>query len=194
MGHIVGTIGAQERVPKLDTMVAVAKVAPTLKAGYVRHGARGSRNYGTDADTATSLVIPFDPTQVTHPENRSRCEPGSPAPSLAKTARVPTVAFHQIQDPIVGEEVSPALGRKSSGMGVQQGSAQVRRLTPTECERLMGVPDNFTDIVVKTTKKGIEKRADDSPRYAALGNSIAVPCLVWLFRRLAVVDEIVRSR
>lgn len=88
-----------------------------------------------------------------------------------------------IQDPITTEECSPALGRKSSGMGIGTGT-QVRRLTPLECERLMSDPDGYTNI----------PGAKDSPRYAALGNSIIVNCLTWIFRRLAVVDEMVKVR
>lgn len=157
-------------------------------------GLTGQRGLGIDqGDTMYTLnannphgiaVIPFDETQVTSGENRSRCAPGDPSPTLAKTARPPSIAFHMIQDPITEEEASPALGRKSSGMGVHGGGAQVRRLTALECERLMGNPDEYTNI----------PGAKDGPRYAALGNSIAVPCLTWIFRRLAFVDGLVRSR
>lgn len=57
----------------------------------------------------------------------------------------------------------------------------VRRLTPTECERLMGVPDGFTAI----TYRG--KPAADGPRYKALGNSQAVNVMRWIARGLADV-------
>lgn len=53
----------------------------------------------------------------------------------------------------------------------------VRRLTPTECERLQGFPDDYTRIPWKN------KPADqcpDGPRYKALGNSMAVPCMYWI--------------
>jgi DNA (cytosine-5)-methyltransferase 1 len=58
---------------------------------------------------------------------------------------------------------------------------QVRRLTPVECERLQGFPDNFTRIPWK------RKPADDcpdGPRYKALGNSMAVPCMRWIGERI----------
>lgn len=55
----------------------------------------------------------------------------------------------------------------------------VRRLTPTECERLQGYPDGWTDIGEWTDTKGKKHKAADSPRYKALGNSIAIP--PWLF-------------
>lgn len=62
--------------------------------------------------------------------------------------------------------------------GVRQGM-QVRRLTPLECERLMGMPDNYTDVPYKG------KRAADGPRYRALGNSFAVNCIRWVGERIA---------
>lgn len=66
----------------------------------------------------------------------------------------------------------------------------VRRLTPMECERLQGFPDGWTDIGdwVKTDKRGCEikvKGSADSPRYKALGNSIALPFWDWMLRRMA---------
>ena len=51
----------------------------------------------------------------------------------------------------------------------------VRRLTPLECERLQGFPDGWTDI----------PKASDSPRYKALGNSVAVPCVDFILRGIA---------
>lgn len=66
----------------------------------------------------------------------------------------------------------------------------VRRLTPMECERLQGFPDGWTDIGdwVKTDKRRREikvKGSADSPRYKALGNSIALPFWDWMLRRMA---------
>lgn len=65
----------------------------------------------------------------------------------------------------------------------------VRRLTPLECERLQGFPDGWTDIGdwVKTDKRRREikvKGSADSPRYKALGNSIALPFWDWMLRRM----------
>ncbi len=55
---------------------------------------------------------------------------------------------------------------------------QVRRLTPTECCRLQGFPDDHCDIVYR------KKPAADGPKYRALGNSMAVPCMAWLGWRI----------
>lgn len=60
----------------------------------------------------------------------------------------------------------------------------VRRITPLECERLQGFPDGWTDIPWKG-----KDSAPDSPRYKALGNSMAVPCMAWLGRRIDFVEK-----
>ena len=54
----------------------------------------------------------------------------------------------------------------------------VRRLSPKECERLQGFPDGYTDIRLKN------KDTPDGPRYKALGNSMAVPVMAWIGRRI----------
>ena len=60
----------------------------------------------------------------------------------------------------------------------------VRRLTPMECERLQGFPDGWTDIPYRG-----RLHAPDSARYRALGNSMAVPVMAWLGRRLEKADK-----
>lgn len=65
-------------------------------------------------------------------------------------------------------------------------SAVVRRLTPLECERLQGFPDEWTNIGDWIDSKGkLHKGESDSPRYKALGNSIALPFWQWLACRIA---------
>jgi len=56
----------------------------------------------------------------------------------------------------------------------------VRRLTPTECERLQGFPDNYTNIPWRK-----KEDSPDGPRYKALGNSMAVPVMAWIGKRIA---------
>ena len=63
----------------------------------------------------------------------------------------------------------------------------VRRLTPTECERLQGFPDGFTQIPYRN--KPADK-CPDGPRYKALGNSMAVPVMRWIGERIHVVRAI----
>ena len=65
----------------------------------------------------------------------------------------------------------------------------VRRLTPMECERLQGFPDGWTDIGEWTDTKGKKHKEADSPRYKALGNSIALPFWFYLLRRISATYE-----
>ena len=66
----------------------------------------------------------------------------------------------------------------------------VRRLTPTECERLQGYPDGWTDIGSWTDSKGkIHPESSDAARYKALGNSIAIPPWKWVLKRLCAIYE-----
>ena len=64
----------------------------------------------------------------------------------------------------------------------------VRRLTPRECERLQGFPDDYTLVEYRG------KLAADGPRYRALGNSMAVPVMRWIGARIAAVHEILMHR
>ena len=61
---------------------------------------------------------------------------------------------------------------------------QVRRLTPVECERLQGFPDNYTNIPWRN-----KTESPDGPRYKALGNSMAVPCMRWIGERINGCDK-----
>jgi DNA (cytosine-5)-methyltransferase 1 len=62
---------------------------------------------------------------------------------------------------------------------------QVRRLTPVECERLQGFPDNYTNIAWRK-----KPESPDGPRYKALGNSMAVPVMRWIGERINQVEQI----
>lgn len=64
-------------------------------------------------------------------------------------------------------------------------TTSVRRLTPRECERLQGFPDDYTAIPYNG------KPAADAPRYKALGNSMAVPVMRWIGRRIAEVSSLI---
>ena len=83
----------------------------------------------------------------------------------------------------LGDEVQNCL-RASSGGGDKPHvltSMQVRRLTPVECERLQGFPDNYTAI---PWRRKPASECPDGPRYKAIGNSWAVPNVHWIGRRI----------
>jgi DNA (cytosine-5)-methyltransferase 1 len=68
----------------------------------------------------------------------------------------------------------PCPSKNQGGIGIMQSMA-VRRLTPVECERLQGFPDNYTNI---------RENCPDGPRYKAMGNSMAVPVMRWIGERI----------
>jgi DNA (cytosine-5)-methyltransferase 1 len=79
-------------------------------------------------------------------------------------------------------------GSSSTGSGPtvmvdKSNTTAVRRLTPIECERLQGFPDNYTDIRLN------DKQTPDGPRYKAMGNSMAVPVMNWIGRRIQMVED-----
>jgi DNA (cytosine-5)-methyltransferase 1 len=105
----------------------------------------------------------------------------------------PSVQSHHAQTFVVDRPVVGALcARDYKGVGNQyvaegkcivQNDMAVRRLTPVECERLQGFPDNYTQI---PWGKG---DTPDSHRYKAMGNSMAVPCMQWIGDRIQKVEN-----
>jgi len=65
---------------------------------------------------------------------------------------------------------------------------QVRRLTPRECERLQGMPDDHTLVEYRS------RPAADSPRYRAIGNSMAVPVMAWIGKRLLTAEDVIERK
>ncbi len=97
------------------------------------------------------------------------------------------LAFHQNQrDEVTTNDTAGALnsggGKPGQGYPAAHIGSAVRRLTPTECERLQGFPDGWTDVAYRG------KPAADGPRYRALGNAFAVPVVRWIARR--IVQEV----
>jgi len=142
-------------------------ITATNEQGYIAQpvastlGNRGVRYTELDGHGAYMPVaqpLPFDTTQLSSPANRSSPKAGDPCHPLAAAAHAPAVAT----------------------------AMQVRRLTPTECERLQGFPDGYTNIPWR--KKAAEE-CPDGPRYKALGNSMAVNCMAWIGQRIAQADK-----
>jgi DNA (cytosine-5)-methyltransferase 1 len=107
----------------------------------------------------------------------------------------PVAAFKGGQGAAAGsigydEHVAPTLSAADSGSNRTPAlltAMQVRRLTPVECERLQGFPDNYTAIPWRKKPSG---ECPDGPRYKALGNSMAVPVMRWIGERIQAVDKI----
>ncbi|WP_321946553.1 DNA cytosine methyltransferase [Paraburkholderia sp. J10-1] len=166
----------------------VPVVAPTLRAGGNATG--GARPYGTDVDTCDSVVpVAFDLQQITSKANRSRVDAALPAPTMAKQIQMHAITFQSSQSGVRLGDTHATLDANNGPRrhnGVMVGSA-VRRLTPRECERLQGFPDDYTRITLRG------KPAADGPRYKALGNSMAIPPMRWIGERIQTVDELIAS-
>jgi len=105
---------------------------------------------------------------------------GDPMNTLDTSSRH-SVAFGWQNSPSQGmslNTISPTLDKSKTPATLQ--SMTVRRLTPIECERLQGFPDNYTNI---------KENCPDGPRYKALGNSMAVPVMKWIGKRINEVEN-----
>jgi DNA (cytosine-5)-methyltransferase 1 len=126
--------------------------------------ATGLRGFFGDAPTHTLRGQGFD---------ASEDGTGRGTPLIAFDARQSDVlTYGNRTGPLDTDEHSVAMAGRSG----------VRRLLPVECERLQGFPDDYTLV----TYKG--KPAADGPRYEAIGNSMAVPVMRWIGRRIAMVE------
>lgn len=92
------------------------------------------------------------------------------------------IVVHGRQDP-VSSVTAYALDRQGAGNTniIFSKAGKVRRLTPVECERLQGFPDNYTRI---TWRNKPAEQCPDTPRYMAIGNSMVVPVMRWLGERV----------
>lgn len=100
---------------------------------------------------------------------------------LPHEAAPPPWLMQDLRRPSEGDRVL------QSALHSTQGRAAVRRLTPVECERLMGFPDDWTLI---PWRKGM---APDGPRYKALGNAMAVNCMRWIGLRIELCEQAMRE-
>lgn len=207
------TLRSQESITKADILVAQTLSAARGKASahdaaletYVPVSMTLTAKGGhcPDFETETFItqpggvfdVVPIDMRQAsrgrTITNNRAHGSGGPPGvgvgepgdPAFTVSERGQAIAFNARQDPVHDTEACPPLDTDGGTNGVVQ-TAAARRLTPRECERLMGFPDDYTMIPYRG------KEAADGPRYKALGNSMAVNCMRWLGRRIELVDGV----
>jgi DNA (cytosine-5)-methyltransferase 1 len=166
-------------------LIHCADVAPTLNAHFGdkqgledQHAMNGAglfiafsaKDYGADAGELA-------PTLRAGGHDKSHANAGvMPAIAFANTAG----------DTALGLSLpgAPPITTRNGDPGNVLLGMQVRRLTPLECERLQGFPDGYTAILYRG------KPAADGPRYKALGNSMAVPVMAWIGRRIHLVEQI----
>ena len=144
---------------------------------------KATQTLSANADNGCDLPLVFDTTQVTSPENGSNPQPGDPCHPLQSSAHVPLLT----STPSTFHSIAPTLN--SSGAGTSRCGGQgaepqfyvgprPRRLTPKECERLQGFPDDWTRYYHDGTEVA------DSPRYRMMGNAVTVNVSEWIGRRI----------
>jgi site-specific DNA-cytosine methylase len=84
-------------------------------------------------------------------------------------------------------QAMPEKARLNAVLDEEGGKPFLRWLTPVECERLQGFPDNYTRI---PWKKNAAEDCPNAPRYSAIGDSMAVPVMNWIGSRIAEVDAL----
>jgi DNA (cytosine-5)-methyltransferase 1 len=191
----------------------------------VAHALRGEGFDASEDGTGrgTPLVpVAFDTTQITSVHNRSDPRPGDPCHSLSAAAHPPavTVALRGREGGAeieIGSDVATALRASQGGSDKPHVLADmaVRRLTPRECARLQGFPDDHTMIegyggaVYKDGTDRAEMAAylgfesveamesfdppADGPQYKAYGNSMAVPVLRWILGRIVAHQRLMEA-
>ena len=141
---------------------------------FTLHGSDGTASAASSTEVAGSL--------------RTRA-PGS-IENSSTTAVLQEQSISWSGELTVSTDMAGTLQRGGEGGrvdGVMTPQMAVRRLTPRECERLQGFPDDYTLVEYRG------KLAADAPRYKALGNSMAVPVMRWIGERIAAVNAILRD-
>lgn len=164
----------RDEVRELEVAGALA-AQPGIKQQTYICRADGQANAMTSVDMAPTLTshAKKDPPLIYPAEDEPvtlQIHGGKPGGGKGALIQRATLSTHNIQTPITG-------GREKRGL-------TVRRLTPRECERLQGFPDDYTDIPYRN-----KEHAPDGPRYKALGNSMAVPVMRWIGERIRTVEE-----
>lgn len=175
----------------------------TDKANTITSRTSGCENtIVKNSDSVTALHIMQNPITS---ENVTPCiSAGSTAGQAAVGVMTPKAVAFDCRNNALNNEISATLQAKDEGQSLNyinpvfvntDTEYTVRRLTPLECERLQGFPDNWTDIGTWSVeeewtdkKRGTKKRKEsaDSLRYKAIGNSIALPPWVYVLQRLSL--------
>jgi len=137
--------------------------------------------HGVRMDAESETLIAFE-------ANMSQQKPDATGvhPTLTRQTYASVYFAQNSRDEVREMDVVGVLAART-GMKQQsyiRGGFVVRRLTPTECERLQGFPDGYTHVPYRG------KEASDGPRYKALGNSMAVNVMRWIGTRIDLVSKL----
>jgi DNA (cytosine-5)-methyltransferase 1 len=185
VGEVFNTINTNSNASGRNTPMVHIATSTGETAHCLNAGGMGRQDY----ETETMVVAIQERAVSTNIENGPQgagFRDDGKAYTLEARNKVQAVAFTQNQRNEVRElDVIGAL-QANPGMKQQAYLSQpvgVRRLTPRECERLQGFPDDWTLV----SHRG--KPAADGPRYKAIGNSMAVPVMRWIGKRIELVKE-----
>lgn len=157
--------------------VVTGEQAPTLGTRDTGHGvAVDVYNGAVDGEVAATLGAASGQANTAGPKVLSEC-----ARSVALRTREGELSAELGEPEVANALRGPNGGRAGEGAGAVISRYTVRRLTPRECERLQGFPDDYTRI---PWKGKAPEDCPDGPRYKALGNSMAVPVMRWIGSRI----------
>lgn len=146
--------------------------------------AQGGSGWKGDFESETFIAQAFKPSAYTRDKDGAL---GPICPPLSREAdrgdQEAVLLVPALADPISANEAR-TYTHEGNTFRLHNVMPGVRRLTPRECERLQGFPDDYTLV----RHRG--KPALDGPRYKALGNSWAVPVVRWIGRRIQQVDAL----
>lgn len=160
-------------------------VTPTLKTDHNPAVAFASnqRDEVRELEVSGALAAQLGIKQQTY-----ICRADGQTNAMTSVNLAPTLTSHAKKDPPfiypAGDEPVTLQIHGGKPGGREKRGLTVRRLTPRECERLQGFPDDYTDIPYRN-----KEHAPDGPRYKALGNSMAVPVMRWIGERIRTVEE-----
>ena len=165
--NVAPTLGAAESGSNRTPVIASPDIAPTLTAGTAEGPSHGKAN-GQDRLVFAIMERGESDAPIAGDHHRQ---------DLDNETYIPDVAY-------------AVRARDGKGIGFVDGDAtlvaqqwRVRRLTPLECERLQGMPDGWT------RERADGRPLSDTPRYRMLGNSVAVPVVEWIARRMKAASE-----
>jgi len=161
-------------------------VAHAIQAGALRENPNsGPDGVGVQSELAYTLEARAEVQAVAHTLRGSGFDASEDGTGRG-TPLVPVAFSSNMSVPDCqtdGTTPTVKLGGQGGNPPAVQSGMSVRRLTPRECERLQGFPDDYTLIPYRN------KLAADGPRYKAMGNSMAVPVMRWIGERIKMVDS-----
>jgi len=185
--EVAGTIAARFGISRNNHEECVAEVSPAVSTG-VPFSKTGNERVECDA-LVTARMVAFGEYSTDGSASALKARDYKDATDLvAYPLNTMTMQGRPSDNGRmglgIGSETDPSPTLTKAHSHAVATSMAVRRLTPTECERLQGFPDGYTNI---------KDKCPDGPRYKALGNSMAVPVMHWIGKRIQMVEDLCQN-